>query len=45
MLNSRAEIRLYGTWLHVLDNDIDRFTFPDRKKDQFTVGVQTEVLF
>ncbi|MFJ5440940.1 carbohydrate porin [Pectobacterium sp. CHL-2024] len=45
MLTSRPEIRFYGTWLHVLDNDIDRFTFSDRKKDQFTVGVQTEVLF
>ncbi|MBK0001562.1 carbohydrate porin [Erwinia sp. S38] len=43
LLNSRPEIRFYGTWLRVLDNELDQFTFPDQKKDQFTIGVQTEV--
>ncbi|EMY1073326.1 carbohydrate porin [Salmonella enterica] len=45
LLNSRPEIRFYGTWLHVLDNEIDQFSFADEKKGQFTIGVQTEVLF
>ncbi|WP_224378820.1 carbohydrate porin, partial [Klebsiella michiganensis] len=39
LLSSRPEIRFYGTWLHILDNNIDRFSFPDSKKEQFTVGV------
>lgn len=43
MLTSRPEIRLYGTWLRVLENELDQFAFPDSKKNQFTVGVQTEV--
>lgn len=43
LLNSRPEIRFYGTWLRVLDNELDQFTFPDQKKNQFSIGVQTEV--
>ncbi|WJV68736.1 carbohydrate porin [Pectobacteriaceae bacterium CE70] len=43
MLSSRPEIRFYGTYLRVLDNELDAFTFPDTKKDQFTVGIQAEV--
>ncbi|GKV77416.1 carbohydrate porin [Pectobacterium carotovorum subsp. carotovorum] len=43
MLNSRPEIRFYGTYLKLLDNEISKFTFADSKKDQFTVGVQAEV--
>nr|WP_265113076.1 carbohydrate porin [Enterobacter hormaechei] len=43
MLTSRPELRLYGTWLKVLDNELDNFTFDDRKQDQFTVGAQAEV--
>lgn len=43
LFNSRPEIRMYGTYLRLLDNEISKFTFPDSKKDQFTVGVQAEV--
>ena len=43
MLTSRPEIRFYGTWLHLDDNQISGFTFPDAKKEQFTLGVQAEV--
>ncbi|HBZ7348538.1 TPA: carbohydrate porin [Klebsiella variicola subsp. variicola] len=43
MLNSRPELRLYGTWIKVLDNGLDNFSFPDQKADQFTVGAQAEI--
>lgn len=43
MLASRPEIRFYGTYIKLLDNELSSFTFPDSKKDQFTVGVQAEV--
>ncbi|MEH0833850.1 carbohydrate porin [Pectobacterium cacticida] len=43
LFNSRPEIRFYGTYLKILDNEISKFTFPDSKKDQFTLGVQAEV--
>lgn len=43
MLSSRPEIRFYGTWLRVLDNELDKFTFRDDKQDQLSVGVQAEV--
>lgn len=43
ILMSRPEIRFYGTWLRVKDNEISSFEFADSKKDQFTLGIQTEV--
>lgn len=43
MLASRPEIRFYGTYIRVLDNELDQFTFADSKKNQFTAGVQAEV--
>lgn len=43
MLTSRPEIRFYGSWLRVLENELDQFTFPDSKKDQYTLGIQAEV--
>lgn len=43
MLRSRPEIRFYGTWLKILDNELDNFLFADEKKEQFTLGVQAEV--
>ncbi|MCL2898499.1 carbohydrate porin [Brenneria tiliae] len=43
MLNSRPEIRFYGTYLKALDNEISQFQFADSKSDQFTLGVQAEV--
>ncbi|MGL5522995.1 MAG: carbohydrate porin [Aeromonas veronii] len=43
ILTSRPEIRFYGTWTRVLDNELDGFSFADNKDDQFAVGVQGEV--
>ncbi|MBP2170961.1 carbohydrate-specific outer membrane porin [Erwinia toletana] len=43
ILNSRPEIRFYGTYIHLLDNELSRYSFADEKNDQFTVGVQAEV--
>lgn len=43
MMKSRPEIRLYGTWLKVLDNELDNFSFEHEKDDQFTLGAQAEV--
>ncbi|MBJ7221055.1 MULTISPECIES: carbohydrate porin [unclassified Brenneria] len=43
ILTSRPEIRFYGTYLKIKDNEISSATFNDEKSDQFTVGVQAEV--
>lgn len=43
MMKSRPEIRLYGTWLKVLNNELDNFSFENEKDDQFTLGAQAEV--
>lgn len=43
ILNSRPEIRFYGTYLHVLDNALSDYRFQDSKNDQFSLGVQAEV--
>ncbi|MFS2224000.1 carbohydrate porin [Pantoea sp. B65] len=43
LLNSRPEIRFYGTYIHLLDNELSSYSFADEKNDQFTVGVQAEV--
>ncbi|HBV4968145.1 TPA: carbohydrate porin [Klebsiella pneumoniae] len=42
-MKSRPEIRLYGTWLKVLDNELDNFSFEHEKDDQLTLGAQAEV--
>ncbi|MEA9391870.1 carbohydrate porin [Acerihabitans sp. TG2] len=42
MLTSRPEIRFYGTYIHVLENQLSNFSFQDSKKDQFTLGIQAE---
>lgn len=43
LLGSRPEIRFYGTWINILDNELSRFRFHDNSKDQFMAGVQAEV--
>lgn len=43
LLSSRPEIRFYGTYIHLLDNELSDYSFSDNKKDQFAVGVQAEV--
>lgn len=43
ILRSRPEIRFYGTYLKVLNNDIDDFSFSREKSDQLSFGIQGEV--
>lgn len=43
LLNSRPEIRFYGTYIHLTDNELSKFTFPDMKDNQLSFGVQAEV--
>ncbi|MCG8710067.1 carbohydrate porin [Brenneria sp. 4F2] len=43
MLTSRPEIRFYGTYLKIQDNEISDASFNDDKNDQFSLGVQAEV--
>ncbi|MTD29059.1 carbohydrate porin [Erwinia sorbitola] len=43
ILTSRPEIRFYGTYLHILDNELSKFSFHDEKNDQLSLGVQAEV--
>lgn len=43
MFTSRPEIRFYGTYIHLLENELSTFSFQDNKQDQFTLGVQAEV--
>lgn len=43
ILTSRPELRFYGTYLKVQDNGIDKFTFANGKRNQFSVGAQAEV--
>ncbi|EAO2686379.1 carbohydrate porin [Salmonella enterica] len=43
ILGSRPEIRFYGTWINILDNELSNFNFNDNSKDEFMAGVQAEV--
>ncbi|EAO9631089.1 carbohydrate porin [Salmonella enterica] len=43
LLNSRPEIRFYGTYIGILNNELSNFRFNDNSKDQFMIGVQAEV--
>ena len=43
ILTSRPEIRFYGSYINITNNEIDNFTFADKKNNQFVVGVQAEV--
>ena len=43
MLTSRPEIRFYGTYLNIADNEISNFKFKDDKDSQLSVGVQAEI--
>lgn len=43
MLTSRPEIRFYTSFLKVLNNEIDGFSFSDDKDHQVSVGVQAEI--
>lgn len=44
ILSSRPEIRFYGTYLNILDNEISGYKFSDDEtKSQFIAGVQAEV--
>lgn len=43
LLESRPEIRFYGTYINILDNELSRFKFSQDSKDEFMLGVQAEV--
>ncbi|MGG5929963.1 carbohydrate porin [Salmonella enterica] len=43
ILGSRPEIRFYGTYINILDNELSNFNFNDNSKDEFMAGVQAEV--
>lgn len=43
LLGSRPEIRFYGTYINILDNELSQFRFNDDSKDEFMAGVQAEV--
>ncbi|RLM12864.1 hypothetical protein BIY31_00340 [Gibbsiella quercinecans] len=43
LLESRPEIRFYGTYINILDNELSRFKFSQDNKDEFMFGVQAEV--
>lgn len=43
LLGSRPEIRFYGTYINILDNELSNFNFNDNSKDEFMAGIQAEV--
>ena len=43
LLGSRPEIRFYGTYINILDNELSQFKFNDDSKNEFMAGVQAEV--
>lgn len=43
LLGSRPEIRFYGTYINILDNELSQYRFNDNSKDVFMLGVQAEV--
>nr|WP_315298640.1 carbohydrate porin [Raoultella terrigena] len=43
LLGSRPEIRFYGTYINILDNELSQYRFNDNSKDEFMLGVQAEV--
>ncbi|EOT1758977.1 MULTISPECIES: carbohydrate porin [Citrobacter] len=43
ILGSRPEIRFYGTYINILDNELSNFNFNDDSKDEFMAGIQAEV--
>jgi carbohydrate-specific outer membrane porin len=43
LLGSRPEIRFYGTYLNILDNELSDFRFNENSKNEFMAGVQAEV--
>ncbi|HAV2023351.1 TPA: carbohydrate porin [Citrobacter koseri] len=43
ILGSRPEIRFYGTYINILDNELSNFKFNDDSKDEFMAGIQAEV--
>ena len=43
LLGSRPEIRFYGTYLNIIDNELSNFKFNDNSNNEFMAGVQAEV--
>lgn len=43
LLGSRPEIRFYGTYMTIFDNQLSQFKFNDNNKNELMFGVQAEV--
>ncbi|HDY2716598.1 TPA: carbohydrate porin [Escherichia coli] len=43
ILGSRPEIRFYGTYINILDNELSNFKFNENSKNEFMAGIQVEV--
>lgn len=43
LLGSRPEIRFYGTYLNIQDNELSQYKFNDDSNNEFMAGVQAEV--
>lgn len=43
LLTSRPEIRFYGTYLNILNNELSEFRFNEQSKNEFLAGVQAEL--
>ncbi|EOV99484.1 outer membrane protein YieC [Escherichia coli KTE98] len=43
ILGSRPEIRFYGTYINILDNELSNFKFNENSKDEFMADIQAEV--
>ena len=43
LLGSRPEIRFYGTYINIIDNELSQVWFNDNSKNEFMAGVQAEV--
>ncbi|MEF4730193.1 carbohydrate porin [Escherichia coli] len=43
ILGSRPEIRFYGTYINILDNELSNFKFNENSKNEFMAGIQAEV--
>lgn len=43
LLSSRPEIRFYGSYLNILNNELSNFKFNETSKNEFLAGVQAEI--
>ncbi len=43
LLTSRPEVRFYGTYIDIINNELSGFSFNDKSKNEFLTGVQAEL--